>query len=193
MYLFSKDKYFLAGDGLANHAADSPPPSPSNENATSGRHSKASFWFLLEALEVSFFVSFVTFAVTIKRRYIPSFFTTITAKQFRVQLYREALTDSSKINILWYHPSYYENIRTEVKEWVQERWPVWINEEPDWFTDAVRESVPVDMIPENASDVKKLQELVARRRKSSAQLIAEAIEGVVNMQREQQFKGLIRR
>ena len=104
-------------------------------------------WGLVGGLEVSFIVFFTIFAYTIERKYISTFFSTMTAKQYNIQLYHDATTDRMKSAILGCHSSYYESIRGEIGQWVRENWETWNEEQPEWFTDRVKASVPKDMIP----------------------------------------------
>ncbi len=108
---------------------------------------ESALWGLLGGLQISFVVFFAVFVATIERKYTPTFFSTMTAKQFRIQAFREAASDSTKANILKLHPSYYKSIRSEIEQWVKENWDGWIEEEPEWFNDRVKASVPKDMIP----------------------------------------------
>ena len=103
-------------------------------------------WALLGGLEASFVIFFTVFTLSIERRFIATFFSTETAKQFRVKAFREASSDRMKINILKLHPSYYKSIRSELEQWVKENWDGWVEEQPQWFTERVKASVPKDMI-----------------------------------------------
>ena len=76
----------------------------------------------------------------------------MTAKQFRIQSFHDATTDRMKIAILKFHPSYYKSIRGEVGQWVKENWENWNEEQPEWFTDRVKASVPKDMIPSSEEE-----------------------------------------
>jgi hypothetical protein len=83
----------------------------------------------------------------INRKYVGTFFSTMTAKQFRIKTFREAKTDQMKMNLFKLHPSYYASIRAEVAEWVRENCDIWNEEGPDWFTERVKASIPKDLIP----------------------------------------------
>ena len=41
----------------------------------------------------------------------------------------------------------WKRIRSEVKEWVWQSWPTWMDEKPAWFDEQARSIIPVDMIP----------------------------------------------
>jgi hypothetical protein len=113
----------------------------------SGEKSELDLWGLMESLEAGFVVFFAIFVSTINKKYVGTFFSTMTAKQFRIKAFREAKTDQMKMNILKLHPSYYKSIRSEVKHWVRERYETWIDEKPDWFAEITKTRIPRDMIP----------------------------------------------
>ncbi len=96
---------------------------------------------LLCAAEAGFVTFFAIFVSSIVATYRRTFFSTITAKKFRIKAFREATTDQKKILILKLHPAYYASIRSEVEQWVDENWDSWNEEQPDWFTERVKASV----------------------------------------------------
>ena len=103
-------------------------------------------WALVGALEVSFIVCFAVFLGTIERKFVHTFFSTVTAIQYRIETFHDAKTDSGKMNILKMHPSYYKSIRGEVEQWVRENYEAWNEEQPEWFTAQVKRRIPQDMI-----------------------------------------------
>ena len=56
-------------------------------------------------------------------------------------------------------------VRPEVKYWVKMNWETWQEEQPTWFTSAVRLSVPQDMLPrsEDLDEIKKIKDSSAQR------------------------------
>ncbi len=125
-------------------------------------------------LEVAFVALFATFIASINRKYVNTFFSTTTAKQFRIQGFREAQTDRAKATIFKCHQAYYAEIRGEIEQWVQANWASWNEEKSEWFNDRVKASVPKDMIPvvhEDAREPKGLPSI----RKSSITIISETL------------------
>ena len=104
-------------------------------------------WAFMGALETAFVICFAIFFASIKQKYRATFFSTTTAKQFRIKDFREAKSDFARSNILKLHPSYYKSVRGEVEQWVRENYETWIEEKPDWFTERARKKIPKDMIP----------------------------------------------
>ena len=88
-------------------------------------------------------------------KYRVTFFSTITAKNFRIKAFRESLTDQNKMNILKLHPSYYRSIRGEVEQWVRDNYETWNEEKPTWFTERVKQRIPKDMLPESEIEVQE--------------------------------------
>ncbi len=50
------------------------------------------------------------------------------------------------------HPSYYWTIRRELSTWVNERWPAWREDRPDFLTDRLIFMIPNDMISREEKD-----------------------------------------
>jgi hypothetical protein len=104
-------------------------------------------WGLMGVLEAAFIVFFAIFLFVINKKYVGTFFSTMTAKQFRIKSFYEAKTDQMKMNIFKLHPSYYERIRPQVAEWLRDNWDILNEERPDWFTERLKARVPKDMVP----------------------------------------------
>ena len=117
--------------------------------------SATDLWSLIVLLEVSFAAFFAIFLVSIKREFIVTFFSTVTAKKFNQERFRNATTDHARYDLLTNHHSYYDEIRGEVKKWVEEKYYDWVEDEPEWFTDRVKASIPKDMIPKFDVDVQR--------------------------------------
>jgi hypothetical protein len=146
-------------------------------------------WVLLGAAEACFVIFFVTFVFSVESKYRTTFFSTITAKQFRIKAFRDATTDQIKMNILKLHPSYYKSIRGEVEKWVRDNYETWNDEQPEWFTERVRQRIPKDMIPKKKDQAKKKHtkkkvEEGKGRRRSSLQLAAAALRKATEELRE---------
>ncbi len=50
------------------------------------------------------------------------------------------------------HPSYYAGMRREVSLFVEENYGKWVEENPDWFTQRVKATIPKDMVPMDQQD-----------------------------------------
>ena len=128
-------------------------------------------------LELVFLAAFAFFILNIKKEYIPTFFTTTTAKQFACDCYFEATTDETRIEIFGHHESYFASIREELKEWVEDNWTKWNDEKPDWLTTRVIGSIPDDIIPKEVLLELKENGRVTIRRRSSVADALNLVEG----------------
>ena len=58
--------------------------------------------------------------------------------------------DEIRIKVLEDNVDLWKDIEDEVKRWTLSNWSRWEVEKPEWFTEAFKEGVPDDMIPEEA-------------------------------------------
>ena len=49
----------------------------------------------------------------------------------------------------------WKSIYDEVKDWVRQNWPKWMEEKPGWFDDKMRSMIPGDMVP-SSDDQKQI-------------------------------------
>jgi hypothetical protein len=119
-------------------------------------------WALLGGIEAAFVLFFAAFVMTIKPIYRVTFFSTLTAKQFKHRRFRCATSDQAKIDIFGSHRSYYAGIRDEIEQWVREKYDAWVEEAPEWFTERVKTSIPTDLIPKEVEGNKHAFENAVR-------------------------------
>ena len=136
-------------------------------------------WALLGAAEAGFVIFFTIFVGTMAAKYRVTFFSTVTAKKFNCDIFRNATSDEVRIGIFFLHLSYHAGIRDEVKAWVTANYSTWNEEQPQWFTDRVKASIPKDMIPEieveqNSTPVPEAVAVKETRRNSILKVVAEA-------------------
>lgn len=137
---------------LAAYLYQHPSFASRHNNAENTEKESTDLWILLGSLEASFAVFFAIFMTSIQRKYVRTFFSSITAKQFRINAFHEATTDQARINILKFHPSYYASIRGEVEQWVRDNYDAWTYESPEWFTHRAKSRIPIEMIPSTFSN-----------------------------------------
>ena len=75
-----------------------------------------------------------------------TFFSTQTGKHYTRTNFETAPNDLAKMEVFTHHPSLYTPIKDEVKEWLNERLPVWIAEEDDWFDDQKKATIPDEYV-----------------------------------------------
>jgi len=108
---------------------------------------EASLWNVVICLVLLSMLSFGGFLLSINREYWVTFFDTRTGKQFKIDVYHMAVSDSSKFEIFMVHPSYYDSIAEELMKWVTDNWDRWEEEKPDWFTASAISKIPQAMLP----------------------------------------------
>ena len=70
------------------------------------------------------------------------------------------------------HESHTASVRDDVKEWVQANWYRWEEEKPEWWTDAMKGSIPNDMLPAPALKEEEKKGGGERRRSSLRDIMA---------------------
>lgn len=87
----------------------------------------------------------------------------------------EQTDDSANLGVLNVRKSYYSPIEEEIKTWLNERLPVWISEEPKWFDDQKKATIPDDYVndPEILMKIRGIEVgKIRERRRSSVGLIS---------------------
>ncbi|GMI62188.1 hypothetical protein ScalyP_jg9287 [Parmales sp. scaly parma] len=74
-----------------------------------------------------------------------TFYSFTKARQYNKKIF-DSQDDSVKIIIFEDHPSYYRWYEGEIKEWLERSWDKWNNTQPDWYTNKVADSIPLDLI-----------------------------------------------
>ena len=105
---------------------------------------------MLGSLVAVWFVSAVTFALVIKRKYLHTFYDMDTLSTFnrKAFLHLREDQDLKKSEYLTLHPDVYMSWGDELlKPWTISNWNRWEEEKPAWFTDTWIEGVPNEYIP----------------------------------------------
>ena len=141
-------------------------------------HVADKLWIIVTGLFFFSMINFALFLSIINRKYVPTFFSTKTGKQFAVDNFEKADTDDKKFDIFTQHPSYYDSILNELlMPWLNDNWERWEDEKPDFFTVSAIALIPVDILP-----VKYLESIGGKKgRKASLALLeqAEATENAI--------------
>ena len=107
----------------------------------------------------------VVFFASIKKDFRRTFWSLNTAEDFVCE-YFESDLDSTRKMVFMKSKHKWKKISADVKKWVGDNWSTWMDEEPDWFDDNFKASVPPDMIPDE-NDREKVEQLKRERRRSS--------------------------
>ncbi|GMH84142.1 hypothetical protein TrST_g12287 [Triparma strigata] len=119
------------------------------------------------------FLSFSLLMSIVPSKIRKTFFSTQTGQQFTCTNFEMAQNDLAKLDTFSIHPSYYVPIKEGIKAWLNERLPVWIAEEPDWFDDQKKATIPDEYVID-PSLLKRIRgivvEKIRERRRSTFQI-----------------------
>ena len=100
------------------------------------------------ALAAAWAVSFGALLTTMERKYVRTFFSTETAGEYMMNRFLgNAGNDELRVQIFYINQELGRPIRPEVAAWLRARFTNWKREKPAWLTDALRRSIPTDMLP----------------------------------------------
>ena len=91
----------------------------------------------------------------------------MTGPQYSTLKFKEATTDEQRIERFSTHPSYYEDLKVQLQELIDEKWEDWMADRQEWLTDNVISTIPDEYLKK--TEVKRLEkEGGGKRRRSSA-------------------------
>jgi hypothetical protein len=116
-------------------------------------------------------LSFAVFFWNIEKKYFHTFWSTQRGKDKTMAYFLDGESDKIKFIVFTKSRHHWVSIKGKLKKWVEMNWAKWEEEQPEWFTDVVKATVPVDFIPADGD---------ARRKESvrRASVDAEAEGGV---------------
>mmetsp|Transcript_15759 Transcript_15759/g.32362 ORF Transcript_15759/g.32362 Transcript_15759/m.32362 type:complete len:676 (+) Transcript_15759:137-2164(+) len=100
-------------------------------------------WIFIPLVLVSFAVLFYN----MNRNYIRTFFSTQTGKGKNQDNFKNGPNDFIKLNIFWVTGHYWVGLEDEMKCFIEENWGKWEEKKPEWWTDALKATIPVEWIP----------------------------------------------
>jgi hypothetical protein len=108
----------------------------------------STLYIVVGALAVVWAVSFGVLLLTMERKYVWTFFSTETGGEFIMnQFLANAGNDELQARIFYYNQALWRPIRPQVEAWLRSGISIWKKEKLAWFTDALRGSIPTDMLP----------------------------------------------
>ena len=108
----------------------------------------STLFLVVGSLAAVWAVSFGVLLLTIERKYARTFFSTQTGGEFIMNLFLDnADDDELQAQIFLHNQELWRSIRPQVETWLRERFKTWKRGKPAWFTDALRRSIPTDMLP----------------------------------------------
>jgi len=92
-------------------------------------------------------VSYATLLVSMKREYLHTFISTKTGNESAQEMFTKNEDDEQRFGIFGDNRHRWEHkIGAEVKAWINERLPLWLEEPPEWFNDQKRSVIPDDYV-----------------------------------------------
>ena len=122
---------------------------------------------LCSVLTICSVVLLVSFFANINKEYLATFLSTMRGKDLAMKRFLDSSDDAAKADaIFWNTKRYWNDIESQVEEWVRSNWEKWIVEKPAWFDEHIKARIPPHMIP-NVEDRQKIQVLHEREREST--------------------------
>jgi hypothetical protein len=117
-------------------------------------------------------VSYTLLLLSMKQEYRYTFFSVKTGKQYTQEIFTMNSDSERKFKILSKNTHLWKKtIGVQVKSWIGEKLPVWIEEQPEWFNDEKMSLITDDMVEDPAMLVrlrtKNVQGILDQRRRSS--------------------------
>ena len=128
-------------------------------------------WTVAEFFIPGSLFCFAIFFFNIERKYWHTFWSTQRSKDYTMAYFLHGKSDAIKFEVMGSSRHHWVPIEDKVRKWVEENWARWEEEKPEWFTDQMKATVPVEFIPTSGE---------ARRRESvrRASVDAEAEGGL---------------
>ena len=112
-------------------------------------------WLISYNLTGAALLSFCIFFIIINKGYTYTFVSLEAGGQMTIRNFREHEDDGLRADIFNVNKNQWKSIYDEVKDWVWQNWPKWVEEKPAWFDDKMRSMIPRDMIP-SSDDQKQI-------------------------------------
>ena len=122
-------------------------------------------WAGLLGLLGLFLVSSSSFVYVMDRKYLHTFFTTMTGKVFLEFRHNNSKTDFEKIKSFNNYPTFYENVKEDLQLLLDENWEDWMTDRPEWLTDNVIATIPDEYLKK--ADVNRLEDEGGGKRRRS--------------------------
>ena len=93
----------------------------------------------------------------INKGYVHTFFSFETGGQMAIRTFRTLDDEGLKAEAVFKkNKNLWKSVRGEVKEWVWQNWPTWIETNPPWLEEKMKSMIPLDMIP-SLTEQKKIR------------------------------------
>jgi len=150
--------------------------------------SERTAWLTVSLLGGAWLAVFLGFLVLMKKKYRATFFSLQTGQEyFQSYFLKTGNTDERRASIVKRNRQLWQSIRPQVRDWLKENWPRWVEEKPEWFNHVWISVVDDDMLPPEVLEQQNLAGRGERHRTSiedmmggSAQVAPVVVVEVVN-------------
>ncbi|GMI39514.1 hypothetical protein TrCOL_g11746 [Triparma columacea] len=117
-------------------------------------------------------LSFVTLLLSMNKEYVHTFIGTKTSDKVIQEYFTDFEEDANRFEVFNCNRYKWEyKIRPQVKSWLDERLPIWLEDEPEWFDDLKKSLIPDDCVSDPAILVRlrtnNVKAILEERRRSS--------------------------
>ena len=117
-------------------------------------------------------LSFVTLLLSMNKEYVHTFIGTKTSDKVIQEYFTDFEEDANRFEVFNCNKYKWEyKIRPQVKSWLDERLPIWLEDEPEWFDDLKKSLIPDDCVSDPAILVRlrtnNVKAILEERRRSS--------------------------
>ncbi|GMI32515.1 hypothetical protein TrCOL_g3266 [Triparma columacea] len=117
-------------------------------------------------------LSYSTLLLSMNKEYVSTFFSTKTSDKFLQEKFTDFEEDAIRFGVFKCNRYKWEyKIGPQVKSWLDERLPVWLENEPEWFDDLRKSQIPDDFVSDPAILVRlrtnNVKAILEERRRSS--------------------------
>jgi hypothetical protein len=103
-------------------------------------------WTIVGVTSLLWLIFFVWLVMTIDEKYLPTFFQTKTAREYTINVFRNADTDEKKALIFKRQFHVWRSIEGEVRTWVHANLGRWEKEKPEWYTKKLIQKIPEEVL-----------------------------------------------
>ncbi|GMH94241.1 hypothetical protein TL16_g12850, partial [Triparma laevis f. inornata] len=102
-----------------------------------GKLTPSQLYTILASINALWLISAAAFSLSIKRSFIPTFYSLTNGPGNCKKMFKNGATGSEKLQVLTDHSAYRRGFEEDLKEYLLENWPKWMEEHPDWFRPAI--------------------------------------------------------
>ena len=95
---------------------------------------------------VGLVMSILGLLLNVRRTYLSTFYSTKSGNEHIRELFERQTADERRLDILHCNKYKWLPLWEKVKDFINERLPNWVEQQPDWFDDYIKSTIPDEMI-----------------------------------------------